>query len=80
MHASILVVFFSRELVNQISINFSKPKLLYVLCACVYISVLYMYHITSCSLYLHVCIRESIDSLCRDGTNKPIVRVHTKAF
>ena len=25
-------------------------------------------------------IRESVDSLCRDGTNTPIVRVHTKAF
>ena len=25
-------------------------------------------------------IRESVDSLCRDGTNTPIVRVHTKPF
>ena len=25
-------------------------------------------------------IRESVDSLCRDGTDTPIVRVHTKAF
>ena len=23
-------------------------------------------------------IRESVDSLCRDGTDTPIVRVHTK--
>ena len=29
-----------------------------------------------CSL----CIRESVDSLCRDGTDTPIVCVHTKAF
>ena len=25
-------------------------------------------------------IRESVDSLCRDGADTPIVRVHTKAF
>ena len=25
-------------------------------------------------------IRESVDSLCRDGTDMPIVCVHTKAF
>ena len=25
-------------------------------------------------------IRESVDSLCRDGTDTPIVRVHRKAF
>jgi len=25
-------------------------------------------------------IRESVDSLCRDGADMPIVRVHTKAF
>ena len=25
-------------------------------------------------------IRESVDSLCRDGTDTPIVRVHTKTF
>ena len=25
-------------------------------------------------------IRESVDSLCRDGTDTPIVHVHTKAF
>ena len=27
-----------------------------------------------------VCIRESVDSLCRDGSNIPIVRVHWKTF
>ena len=26
------------------------------------------------------CIRESVDSLCRDGADTPIVRVHRKAF
>jgi len=25
-------------------------------------------------------IRESVDSLCRDGADTPIVRVHTKTF
>ena len=39
---------------------------------------------TVCMLYLMymyiVQIRESVDSLCRDGTNMPIVHVHTKAF
>ena len=25
-----------------------------------------------------ILIRESVDSLCRDGTDTPIVRVHTK--
>ena len=28
----------------------------------------------------HSCISESVDSLCRDGADTPIVRVHTKAF
>ena len=27
-----------------------------------------------------IFIRESVDSLCRDGTDTPIVRVHWKAF
>ena len=27
-----------------------------------------------------VCIRESVDSLCRDDADTPIVRVHRKAF
>ena len=27
-----------------------------------------------------VIIRESVDSLCRDGADTPIVRVHRKAF
>ena len=29
---------------------------------------------------MHFCIRESVDSLCRDGADTPIVRVHWKAF
>ena len=29
---------------------------------------------------LNYIIRESVDSLCRDGADTPIVRVHRKAF
>ena len=29
---------------------------------------------------LGIIIRESVDSLCRDGADTPIVRVHWKAF
>ena len=29
---------------------------------------------------MDIPIRESVDSLCRDGTNMPIVHVHMKAF
>ena len=29
---------------------------------------------------MHVLIRELVDSLCRDGADTPIVRVHWKAF
>ena len=38
--------------------------------------------VTSNSMSFHYClkcIRESVDSLCRDGTDTPIMRVHTKA-
>ena len=30
--------------------------------------------------FMSLYIRESVDSLCRDGADTPIVRVHTKAF
>ena len=37
--------------------------------------------VQSFGVYVHVLhIRESVDSLCRDGSDTPIVRVHTKAF
>ena len=29
---------------------------------------------------MHALIRESVDSLCRDGSDTPIVRVHWKIF
>ena len=29
---------------------------------------------------IHTCIRELVDSLCRDGTDTSIVCVHMKAF
>jgi len=32
-----------------------------------------------CDSY-RIIIRESVDSLCRDGADTPIVRVHRKAF
>ena len=31
-------------------------------------------------IYTAEVIRESVDSLCRDGADTPIVRVHWKAF
>ena len=31
-------------------------------------------------LFYHSIIRESVDSLCRDGADTPIVRLHRKAF
>ena len=37
-------------------------------------------HGTSARVAMDVTIRESADSLCRDGADTPIVRVHTKAF
>ena len=30
--------------------------------------------------YVHTYIRELVDSLCRDGADTPIMRVHTKAL
>ena len=32
------------------------------------------------SILCYMTIRESVDSLCRDGADTPIVRVHRKAF
>ena len=31
-------------------------------------------------MWFHMHIRESVDSLCRDRADTPIVRVHWKAF
>ena len=38
----------------------------------------YVCFVDSTTIWTH--IRESVDSLCRDGTDTPIVRVHWKAF
>ena len=59
----------------------------YVLrCLCVLhvsITFILLHNSFTCTYLLHVdstCIRESVDSLCRDGADTPIVRVHWKAF
>ena len=64
-----------------IHINSSSVQLVE---ACVHVKInLYVFSVcpgTSCHKHdLHV-IGESVDSLCRDGTDTPIVHVHTKAF
>ena len=55
-------------------------------CRCthvIHVATLNWYLIEFC-MYCHhfqvYCIRESVDSLCRDGADTPIVRVHRKAF
>ena len=66
------------------------------MCTCMYVHLAYdyMYLLLVCGsfyryctyygwlqlLFLIICIRESVDSLCRDGADTPIVRIHWKAF
>ena len=45
------------------------------------VSLDWVHSVAICTLYfILVYIRESVDSLCRDGADTPIVRVHRKAF
>ena len=42
--------------------------------------MLFFHAVGILTVSLILLIRESVDSLCRDGADMPIVRVHTKAF
>ena len=52
----------------------------------IYVCMVRMYiYVYMVRTYIYVCmvrmyIRESVDSLCRDGSDTPIVRVHWKTF
>ena len=46
-------------------------------CVCMHTSQL---HVARIHLAVATHIRESVDSLCRDGADTPIVRIHWKAF
>ena len=71
---------FLKELGRRLRQETGEAKSLLLILIFTYLILLVLYCLLFVYCVLYCIIRESVDSLCRDGADTPIVRVHWKAF